>query len=168
MKRNERKELVRTELVTLANERGGHISPRAVLEAARNEDSALHQFFEWDDGKAAEAFRLVQASALIREVKLEVVTESQDPTRVNLTVQRAFYSLPSLRGSKDGSYVPAHAISDPGELVGEVLKQIENLRKKHSTLTQLSGVWREVDKVREAMESSAKKPAKGRGKKQAA
>ena len=150
MKRGARKELVRSELVSLAEERGGQLSPRAVLDAARDESSPLHRFFEWDEGKAAEGFRLVQASALIREVRLEVVTESKDPTRVTLTVQRAFHSVPSLRGSAEGSYVHAHSISDPTELVADVLKTMNGLRKKHAALSQLAGVWRELDKVSES------------------
>lgn len=164
MKRSERRQLIRSELLALANERGGQLSPRAVLDAAREESSPLHEFFEWDDAKAAEGFRLVQASALIREVKLEVITETKDPTRVSLTVRRAFYSMPSLRGSAEGSYVPAQSITDPAELVREVIAQMDGLRKKHAALTQLSGVWREVDKARETLDEqgSGKKSRKKR------
>ena len=164
MKRSERRDLIRTELLTLAGRRSGQISPRAVLDAARSEDSALHSLFEWDESKAAEAFRLVQASALIREVKLEVVQESVDPMRVRLEVRRAFYSLPSLRGSKGGSYVPASLIADPEELVREVLAQMNGLKRKHETLTQLSGVWREVDKANHVI-SASEVPKKKRKRK---
>lgn len=150
-----RRNVVRAELEKLADERGGHISPRAVIDAARKPDHQLHPFFEWNDSKAGEAFRLVQASALIREVRLQVVVESSDPMRVTLSVQRAFYSLPSLRGSEKGSYVAAASISDPTELADEVLVQIENLRKKHAALAQLSGVWRAVDEARERIQPQA-------------
>ena len=166
MKRTDRQDLVRTELMALASAAGGQISPRAVLDAAREAEHPLHGFFEWDDDKAGEAFRLVQASALIRAVKLQVVTEAKDPMRVTLVVQRAFYSMPSLRGSDAGSYVPAQSIKDPTELVAEVLSTIDTLRKKHATLTQLSGVWREVDKVRKVMEAPS--PAKKQRRKKAA
>lgn len=160
MKRAEKRDLVRSELLALAEKRGGQISPAAVLDAARSEDSVLHQFFEWDESKAAEAFRLVQASALIREVKLEVFVESKDPTRVTLSVQRAFHSIPSLRGSPKGSYVPASLIKDPTELVNEVLAVMEGLRRKHAALSQLSGVWREVDRARESLSKPAPSSAK--------
>ena len=158
---------IRTELLAIADKRGGHLSPRAVLAEARDEEHPLHACFEWDDGAAAEAFRLGQASSLIREVSLEITVEPNDPTVVELEIShsRAFYSLPSLRGSPDGSYVPASSLteSDRIELTREVLAQIEGLRRKHSELTRLDGVWREVEKASEALpEKSAKKPSKNK------
>lgn len=147
-----RRDVVRHELLALSDRSGGRLNPRTVVDRAREPEHPLHAFFEWDDTKAGEAFRLVQASALIREVKLQVVVESKDPMRVQLLIQRAFYSLPSLRGSEKGSYVATASIEDPSELANEVLVQIENLRKKHAALAQLSGVWRAVDEAREKIQ----------------
>lgn len=45
---------------------------RAVVEAARPEDSPIHAQFEWDDSAAAEQFRIAQARRLVRSI--EVVT----------------------------------------------------------------------------------------------
>jgi len=39
-----------------------------VVQEARKKGSALHRYFEWDDGKAAAQFRLQQAGELIRIV----------------------------------------------------------------------------------------------------
>lgn len=147
MKRIEKQALVKAELLHLAETQGGAVSPRSVVEVARDPANILHGFFEWDDARAGEAFRLVQAQGLIRSVKIRVVVESKEPTRVNIVVQRAFPSLPSLRGAKSGSYVPIETIADPSELVNEVLTQLQSLRKKHSALKQLSGVWRAVDEA---------------------
>jgi hypothetical protein len=142
-----RAEIIKAELFGIADRTGGRLSPATVLEHARDPKSPLHGEFEWDDSKAGEAFRLVQASALIRSVRIRVISESEDPHRVTLTLQRGIVSLPSLRGSDEGSYIPVTQISDPTELVNEVLAQLERLRKKHATLTQLSGVWRAIDEV---------------------
>jgi hypothetical protein len=139
------KELVKTELFSLAEARGGRLSPALVLDHARDPASPLHDEFEWDDSAAAEAFRLVQASALIRSVRIRVITESTDPTRVSISVQRGLVSLPSLRGSEEGSYVPITKVKDTTELEQEVLMQLERLRKKYAGLQQLQEVWAAVD-----------------------
>lgn len=59
-----------------ALEHQGIITPDAVLEDARNEDSPLHKYFEWDDTVAANAYRKDQARELIRSVRL-VLTENK-------------------------------------------------------------------------------------------
>ncbi len=58
-------------------DRRGRLTPQEVVEAARAEASAIHGCFEWDDGKAAEAYRIEQARELIRRVKIEIVVEER-------------------------------------------------------------------------------------------
>lgn len=50
----------------------GVLTPAAVVDAARDESHPLHDRFEWDDSKAAEAHRLNQARVLIRSVRVVV------------------------------------------------------------------------------------------------
>lgn len=44
----------------------GDLKPEDVLDDARNPNSPLHDCFTWDDSIAAEAYRLIQAKAVIR------------------------------------------------------------------------------------------------------
>ena len=50
----------------------GRLNPADVIEAAKDAGSPLHSWFEWDDTVAASKYRLDQARALIRSVKIEV------------------------------------------------------------------------------------------------
>jgi hypothetical protein len=59
---------------TLADE-SGYIDPHRVLEEARDEDSPIHDQFEWDDSLAAEKQRLDMASSLIRMVRQRWIIE---------------------------------------------------------------------------------------------
>lgn len=61
---------------------GGVIHPADVVEAARDPGSAMHRQFEWNDGEAAEAYRLQQARALIRRVKVNVVRSDQEVVHI--------------------------------------------------------------------------------------
>lgn len=46
----------------------GMVTSTALLNAARPDDSAIHDAFEWDDGKAGHEYRLMQARKWIRIV----------------------------------------------------------------------------------------------------
>jgi|SRR5215472_15389160 len=54
--------------IRLAN--GGELHPHAVVDDARDPKSALHTHFEWNDAKAAENYRVDQARALIRCIRV--------------------------------------------------------------------------------------------------
>jgi flagellar basal body rod protein FlgC len=67
------KAAVKAELEKLTKKGRGVLTPRAVVEAARNPESALHDRFTWDDDKAADQWRLEQARQLIRSVTVDIV-----------------------------------------------------------------------------------------------
>lgn len=52
----------------------GALTRAAVVEDARPEGSPLHQYFEWDDTAAAEAWRLNQAGEMIAKVQVVIDT----------------------------------------------------------------------------------------------
>lgn len=74
-KRNRKAMLASLNALFEAN--GGEASKEQVLEAARDKKSALHPYFEWDDRKAGEAYRLAQASELIASVKVQYTVNEQ-------------------------------------------------------------------------------------------
>ncbi len=57
--------------------RKGQITPDQVIEAAKNESSALHGFFIWDNSEAARLYRVDQARDLIRRVRIVVTTNAR-------------------------------------------------------------------------------------------
>lgn len=61
------------ELEAIAAKAGGHLTPIAIVDAARDRKSVLHKHFEWDDAAAAEAYRLDQARSLVRCIHVENV-----------------------------------------------------------------------------------------------
>jgi len=64
------KEELEQELSRLTEEGGGTLLAVRVVDAARPPRSTLHRYFEWDDSIAGEAYRLIQAGALIRSVRV--------------------------------------------------------------------------------------------------
>lgn len=66
---------VKAALDLLAERNEGRLTPEAVVAAARDPESALHEHFTWDDAEAAQKRRLDEARALIRSVKVVIRTE---------------------------------------------------------------------------------------------
>ncbi len=126
------------ELAKLAKGSAGRLTPSAVVEAARNPRSAMHKCFEWDDAKAAAAFRLDQARDLIRVIR--TVDEEDQPTR-------AFLSVADPSGV---SYRAAQEIAGSRELQLAVLKQAErDLEAFERRYRDLQDVCESVRIVRE-------------------
>jgi hypothetical protein len=91
-----------------ALEIAGIITADAVLEDAKNEESPLHKYFEWDDSKAATMFRKDQARELIRSVRLVLVEDKFQIATVAYVRnpdaahdEQGYSSVMSLRTDKD-------------------------------------------------------------------
>ena len=157
-----RTESVRAALLALYDAHDGLLAPTAIVEAARDPDSPLHDEFEWDDDAAAEAYRLAQAGGLIRRIRLHVIKADPKSKKVTATVIRQFQSRPSQRHA-DGGYESVQDIfADPikrGELLHQVLREMNAYRKRYAVLSELQHVWQAIDDAREALEVEPKSSA---------
>ena len=70
------KQSVNDYLIALHQEHGT-LTPDLVVEDAKRKDSPLHDLFEWDKAKAAQAHWHDVARALIRNVRVVVVNEGR-------------------------------------------------------------------------------------------
>lgn len=89
-------EAVKAALAALEN--GGRLTPASVVNAARDPSSPLHAHFEWDESKAAHAYRLDQARALIRSVQVVITTEDR-------TISTVHYVRDPAQDYSDQGYV---------------------------------------------------------------
>lgn len=81
----------------------GSVTPKQLLEAASDASSPLHRYFEWDNNRAAEAYRLNQARSLIISVYVEA--DGKRPMReflkVNLDTGPIYTSADRVAESDD-------------------------------------------------------------------
>lgn len=75
----------------------GELTPQDILEDARHDNSPLHSFFEWNDGEAAEAYRLQQARGLIRAVVAVYVSDDKPAVRTRAYIHINESSAPHYR-----------------------------------------------------------------------
>ena len=120
-------------------ERDGALTPEAVLAAAADESSPLHDQFVWDDTEAARRYRLEQAGALIRRCKVTIVGADEQTHRV-----RAYVHLPSDEGR--GRYVATvAALTDPEQrnvVLQQAVRDVAALRRKYKALIDFDAVLR--------------------------
>lgn len=140
---------VRAALVGLHDANGGVLTAKAVVDAARPEDSILHRFFTWNDPVAGERWRLHQAGILIRRVKLTITRpDLSGPKKVVIQVHRQFESLPSDRPGYRTIETIVGKRGRRAELVAMALAELEAVRRRFSDLEELAGVWEALSKAR--------------------
>jgi hypothetical protein len=107
----------------------GSVSPTSIVESARNKNSVLHGFFEWDDSKAAESYRKSEASKLLRQVEVKVVKD-ESPLYV-----RAYHVITGPEEAHKGNVksVSIDMINDDNMAI-----------VKNSILTELKGVLKRM------------------------
>lgn len=106
------------ELQRLQRDNGARLTPRVVLEAARDGASPLHPCFEWDDMRAAEMYREDQARHIVRCVR--VVTQSGEQE----TLTRAFVNVVEVIDEEEQhGYVPMARVLSDAELYRQVLER---------------------------------------------
>lgn len=150
-----RNDEIRKELTTIAQGKAG-LTPKTVLQVAKNPRSTLHQYFCWDDSEAARRFREAQAYELIRRVKVTL----QMPDNKTLTI-RAFFPLKhvgrdgTIDHSKPGSYLPMmDAIQDEDALAQIIASAKSELRafttkyRQLESVAEFSGVFEIVSEMK--------------------
>jgi hypothetical protein len=103
------------ELLRIYEERG-ELTPSIVVEEAEDEESPLHDRFEWDNDKAAHEYRLAQARTLIR------VQTKKDSKLAKLV--HVFVHVPA-KGSGEGVYHTREVIAANVDMFGRALNELE-------------------------------------------
>ncbi len=100
-----RNDEVLAEISSLEKKHGG-VTAHMVLNSAKKDSSPLHDYFVWDDTKAADSFRVWQARQLIRSVKVTISgkkTQAFWNIKVNVgsEVTRAYFSIEKVLKNPD-------------------------------------------------------------------
>lgn len=143
-------EVIQEEVQRLMKLHGGILPPAAVVEAARDENSPIHDYFDWDDSVAAVNWRLQQARQLIR-VCVQWEERGKEPIKHRVAV-----SLSEDRKAKGGGYrLMVDVLADEElrlQLFNDARKELLRLREKYALLTELARVFEAIDSLEEAVE----------------
>lgn len=119
----------------------GQITPKLVLDDARDEGALLHPCFEWDDETAAELYRERQAGFLIRNLTVRVEREDKPPLPV-----RAFVSVETEESRAFVGTIRALSEAETrAQVLQEALQSLQVFRTKYEAFAELSGVIAAID-----------------------
>jgi hypothetical protein len=121
----------------------GHLKSSTIVDESRPEDAALHPVFEWDDWKAAEKYRVHQASTLVRRVNIV----SADP---EVPSHKAYYQTVVV-DEPAAVYVEAERIVASPAMFAEAVARLER------TLNQAR---RSVDELQDLSQQIGGEPEK--------
>lgn len=114
------------------------ITPKAILNFARDENSELHKCFEWDNDSAAEKYRTIQAGNVIRMLYIVPKNADAPPVRV-------------LSRTSDTVYQPTRTFvknqNEYEDLLKRALSELESFRLKYKTLSELEQVFEQIDLI---------------------
>lgn len=129
----DRLQLIREEL--------GEITPRAVVDDARGDNSPLHSCFDWDDATAAEAHRVHTARQLIGS--LMVVSVDSKP------VHRETRAFVHIAADASPRYEPIEVVIRDPDMREEMLRQgrieIKRWRERYSAYQEFAALFPLVD-----------------------
>lgn len=114
------------------------ITPKAILDFAKDEKSELHKCFEWNDGIAAEKYRTIQAGNVIRMLYIVPKNADAPPVRVLSRTSDTFYQPTRTFVKNQNEYE---------DLLKRALSELESFRLKYKTLSELEQVFEQIDLI---------------------
>lgn len=131
-------------LASLGERLGGTLQAHEVVNAARDENSPIHDCFEWDDSIAAEQFRQDQARNLIRAIRVKV--------RVNHVETQPVRAFLNVKFTEVGqAYVPVQdAMTRPvyrDQILQDALDELKALQAKYKHLSELACIFEQIDQL---------------------
>lgn len=113
------------------------ITPENVVELARNDKSAIHNDFEWNDTIAGEKYRRIQAAEMIRMLVITPVEKDNEPTRVfEITTKKNTYEPVQMIVRKPDEYQ---------SLLKRALSELREFEKRYRRLSELEAVFAEIN-----------------------
>lgn len=118
------------------------LSPQTLLDANRAEGSLLHDEFEWDDGIAAEKYRLEQSAHIIRSIVIVKrdegeQKEAEETEQSRYVPVRAWFPV----GTAPGRYESIAVIAKDDELrrrlLDDCLKDLRAFQRKYASLREV-------------------------------
>lgn len=68
----------------------GGITPEVLVEKGKEKDNILHNYFEWNNEKAGEKYRLIQASTLIANITVKYIADDKEEKQTRAFVHVSY------------------------------------------------------------------------------
>lgn len=133
------------------------ITPQNVVDLARNEDSVIHNDFEWDDEVAGEKYRVMQARDMLRSFVLIRDEEPTQPeenngTKFSIEEPHPVGKLRALHNTSNScEYAPIeYFIENKYEyqiLLGKAIAELEAFKRRYAMIAELEEVFNAINNL---------------------
>ncbi len=129
-------QLVAREIIAI----GESVTPEQIVNKARNADTELHKCFDWDDTTAAEKYRLHQARQVVCHLVIkETIQKDKPPIR--------FFFAPENGSGYQPTRIIVRNCDAYKSLLASALRDLEALRVKYHSLTELEAVFDAIEEL---------------------
>lgn len=130
-------------------EKTGKLSAGDLLDSARPVEDEMHPCFEWNDGIAAEKWRMQQSRTLIGNLVCVAVTEEEEkPQPV-----RAYVNIAEHKN--EGSYIGiVRALSDQEKrraVFKRAMAELETFKEKYKSLSEFERIIGLIEELEEGV-----------------
>ena len=126
---------------------GDEPTKEQIVDKARNEDSELHDLFEWRDDVAAEQWREEQAKVILRKLKVVIVHDEKEEKPFIEVPVRMFFGDPQ----KPSGFVSVMKVMNNDDTYQALLNRARedalSFRKKYIILKELEPLFDAIDKI---------------------
>ena len=116
-------------------------TPQQILEKARDSNTELHKCFTWDDTEAAEKWRISEARAVVRNLK--IIEQKPDKQPEPATI-RVFYKTDNESGYKPTKLI----LKKPDEykaLVERYRSELLAIKQKFNSISEYEEIWEMIN-----------------------
>ncbi|WP_103173783.1 hypothetical protein [Paracoccus sp. SY] len=142
--------LVGQHIEFLRQQQKGELTPKDVLDDARNPNSPLHSFFEWSDSEAAEQYRLQQARGLIRAVVAVYVSDDRPAVRAKAYVH---IPEPGAQHYREATHAMSHAKTRE-MVLRRALDELIGWKRRYRDLEEFAQLVTVIDQLRDEIAAS--------------
>lgn len=146
-KEQDKREIIRSELRKMAER--DELSPENVVKAARSPNCVFHDYFEWDNSKAAHQHRLYQARKFISQFEITLIVN-----RTEVCVQE-FVENHSKKPTRQG-YIPIQKLQTKAEMARDFMLHELKIAKTYVDKTfayaKVLGLHKDIKSLSERLE----------------
>jgi len=118
-------------------------TPQEIVDIARNPNSVIHNYFQWDDGIAAEEYRKGQAARMERSFILTKVVDDGEK------VEKKIYRLVEVDSSRTSVYTPViftlRKEDEYADLLRRAKIELEGFVKRYHSLIELQEIIEDIE-----------------------
>jgi hypothetical protein len=126
------------------------MNAKKVVDESRDEKAILHKCFEWNNEKAAEGYREVQAKEIIRHLIVVEIVEDKNKQKEEVET-RAFVSVKSDEMNRKKKYVSlGNAMSDEyykQQLIMQAISELQSFKQKYKDLIMFKEIFEAIEKI---------------------